>query len=230
MSPWSPALRLKPRPPCAHVLPFPAGTGAAVRRAQPEDARSGGSSPALARSRGNRQGQGLGQRPPERVLRGKARELRCEGTAVSNLPEGLVLPGHSEGAGQEAGGGRRGGGWMADGAAPEATSRGLRAGLRSRPARPAHSKAAEAEAGRPHLPGLGPRPPPPHGAAPGSVEERPACGPSMRPPLSEEGSGWARAPAAPLARPPSTGHLTRGCRARAPLAALLDSFHDEICM
>lgn len=64
----------------------------------------------------------MARRHPERVLRGKARELRpvlkskrevTEPRPVSDLLEGLVPPGHSEGSrppGWEA----EGGGWMPD--------------------------------------------------------------------------------------------------------------------
>lgn len=76
--PWSPAIWLKRWPPCAHVLSFPAGTGAAVRSEHwPPGAPAGSTPCALASSLENHQGaRALASRHPERVPGGKAHEFR----------------------------------------------------------------------------------------------------------------------------------------------------------
>lgn len=204
--PWSPAIWLKRWPPCAHVLSFPAGTGAAVRSEHwpPEPLQA--ARPALwPAAWKTTRGPGPWPAVTQSGSQG-GRHMSLEGTA-GERPAGRCWCCHSEGG--------RGRGWMPD---PGGSTRGDQQRTPGQGFR-APDLHGQRRVRRPHLPELGPavpgpRPPTPP-AAPGSDEELFACGPSAAPRQNKAQAGHAlrSRPRSPR-RPPSPGppHPT-GCRA-----------------
>lgn len=208
-----------PRAPGCSEVRGPAGGRTAPAGSTPCTGQEPGKQPGQALARGQQSGSSGGRHVSYDVRdRGERPAGRAGAAPTARAPA------------RRLGGGGRGEGWMPDrGQHQKRPAEGSRPGLRAPACMPAHSKAAEAR--RPCLRSwdqlsLGQGHPLPAGAAPRSVEERFACGPACapRPPLSEQGSGRARAPARPglpdegPARPgpPGPGRLAAGCRGRAP--------------